>query len=255
MKNDNQEMIEDFLNGNLDGEQSAQFQEALKTNLVLAEEYRIMKGLYETLDKKDQFDFLDVVEQARLDYRRQQKKELTLIKSGWRNARIMLLASAALVLLALAIFVLVRNNEAPDYKALFDKYYTHYNFIIAFRQSGDSVSHLNKGMQLYKAGNYKQAITSFLAARESSWQITDFYLGLCYLEIGNYAKSVEYLKMVSDSSTDQQYEARWYLALAYLAQGNQQETTKLLENIVKNQKDYFREQALKLLSDLKKGQK
>jgi tetratricopeptide (TPR) repeat protein len=248
MKNDNHEKIEDFLNGNLDEQEAAQFQEELKMNPVLAEEYRVIKGLYETLDKQDQLEFLDVVEQAKQDYRLQHKSEFFINKTGWRNTRIMIFASAALVLLAMAIFILISRHEPPNYKTLFDKYYTHYNYIIAFRESGDTASQLNKGMQFYKAGAYEQAISSFMAASESSRQVIDFYLGLCYLELGSYDKSVEYLKIVSESGSDQRYEARWYLALAYLAQGKEKETIKLLESIVRNQQDYFREKAQKLLS-------
>jgi hypothetical protein len=52
-------------------------------------------------------------------------------------------------------------------------------------------------------------------------------------------------------NSEYQEDAEWYLALAYLADGNVNKTEGIIEQITKTPKHYYYEQAQNLLADLK----
>lgn len=71
MKGKQYEKIYDYLNGRM-GEQAAiRFEQELKNDPVLAEEFRIMEGVKEMLKR---LEFIEIIKQARENYYHEQQK-------------------------------------------------------------------------------------------------------------------------------------------------------------------------------------
>jgi len=68
MKNNNYEKIYDYLNENMDEQEAIRFEQELKNDPVLAEEFSIMEGVKELLNKRALLKFPETVEQARQNY-------------------------------------------------------------------------------------------------------------------------------------------------------------------------------------------
>ena len=71
MKRKHYEKIYDYLNGNMDEQAAIRFEQELKNDPVLAEEFSIMEGVKEMLNKRALLKFLETVEQARQNYIRE----------------------------------------------------------------------------------------------------------------------------------------------------------------------------------------
>ena len=65
MKNNIYKKIDDYLNGNMDEQAAIRFEQELKNDPVLAEEFSIMEGVKEMLNKRALLKFPETVEQAR----------------------------------------------------------------------------------------------------------------------------------------------------------------------------------------------
>ncbi len=68
MKRKLYEKIYDYLNGNIDEQAAIRFEQELKNDPVLAEEFSIMEGVNEMLNRRALLKFPDTVEQARQNY-------------------------------------------------------------------------------------------------------------------------------------------------------------------------------------------
>jgi tetratricopeptide (TPR) repeat protein len=255
MKNNSYEKIYDYLNENMDEQEAIRFEQELKDDLALAEDFRIMKGIKEMLNKPDHLEFLDLVVQARQNFYQERQ-----IKSLARKARMIKLkyagmAAAAVILLALVFYVLTSKRELPGNQVLYARYYEPFNHIIEFRSNNDTMSKLDKAMQFYKAGSFDAALKSFLMARDSFKNVSAFYIGLCYLELKNYDQAVEFLNQSANGQGEQSQEAEWYLSLAYLAANRVEECSKALKIIINQKSHYYHDKAVQLFSELEKREK
>jgi hypothetical protein len=68
MKRKQYEKIDDYLNGNMDEQAVIRFELELKNDPVLAEEFSIMEGVKEMLNRRALLKFPETVEQARQYY-------------------------------------------------------------------------------------------------------------------------------------------------------------------------------------------
>jgi len=250
-KNNNFDHIEDFLHGKLTREEVDRFHNKVENDPDFAEDYRMMMDLKEALKDRQKLEFLELVEKAGQNYDRRHRKGSYAISGRKISIRQLSFAAAAVALLALAVYILLSTRQKPNEQDLYVKYYAHFDHIIEFRLYNDTTGHFVKAMSLYKSGDFKDALNSFLASKDEFNNISAFYIGLCYLELDDYTKTINYLKKAVGSKSELQQDAQWYLALAYLANNDKKETIKLLELIIKTHKHDHQDQAEKLLEELR----
>ncbi|MCB0685941.1 MAG: tetratricopeptide repeat protein, partial [Saprospiraceae bacterium] len=87
--------------------------------------------------------------------------------------------------------------------------------------------------QAYDQGDYWQAAQLFEKTMdESAYRLTDlFYLGNCYLALGEWEKAINALKEVAYSPHSMAENAKWYLSLAYLRTGEIEKARDLLKEV------------------------
>lgn len=251
MNNYRYNQIDDFIKGRMSQQEASSFRDKIDNDPDLAKDYKILKGLHEVLDKKDQLEFLDTINIASYNYDQRHKDDLSRTYRFKINTRHIPWLSAAAILLSFAIYILLSTMEKSPQNTLFKKHYAQYKHIIEIRDAGDSTSTLYSGMQHFKTGSYEKALTSFLEVKEKYNQISTFYIGLCYMELEYYDKAIIYLKEATETNSEQKQDAEWYLALAYLAEGKEKDSEKMLERIIINPRHFYHNQAQNLLAELK----
>jgi len=245
---DKYNQIDDYLDGKLSPEEAEKFGEELGKNTDLLEKYNLIKSLRLAYKEPKQIDFLNKVENAHQAYVSTQSE---VNGQGWNQfytRRYLLFGLAAVIILGLFIIKVIFNNNMTD-KALFEKYYAAFDQPVTYRNMGEAATDLNRAMQLFKSGLYGEAAEAFKKADSTFSDFTGFFLGMCYMEMEQYSLAEKYFKSNAGHGEMQQ-ESQWYLALAYLAEGNRKETKETLQSIINNPDHYYHQQAKNLLDDL-----
>ena len=76
MKRNVWEKIDDYLNGNMDEQAAKRFEQALKNDPVLREDFTIMEGVKEMLNIPGLLEFMEIVVQARKNYYQKKQKRI-----------------------------------------------------------------------------------------------------------------------------------------------------------------------------------
>lgn len=255
MKNneiDQYDRIQNFIHGQMDKSETATFKQDLDRDPELVEIYRIIKDIHELYADKDHLEFLDILSEIRKDRDKKEAAKSSPAKVWIIANRNIIMSAAAVIMLALTVYMVVNFLEKPTHRSLFKNNFAHYGHTIQPRDAGDSTDNFYNGMQLYKVGSYQDALSSLYDAKEKYKQVSAFYIGLCYLELDKYNKAAIHLKKAALINGEQKEEAEWYLALAYLAEGGIEQTENTLKQIANNPGHYYLKQAQGLLADLKK---
>lgn len=141
---------------------------------------------------------------------------------------------------------------------LFQRYYESYPAPPPVRAGGTDEERetWNRATTNYGNGDYISAIGALeeaLANERPPDPAVNFYLGVSHLELATPRpkKAIDYFNKVIAERRGRYYEAaRWYRALAYLAQGEISETRIFLERIKQEEDEYKKAEVIKLLSQL-----
>ena len=141
---------------------------------------------------------------------------------------------------------------------LFQRYYETYPAPPPVRGGGTDEERevWNRATSNYGNGDYIGAIEGFkeaLANERPPDATVNFYLGLSHMELSpsRPKKAIDYFNAAIDNRKGRYYEAaRWYRALAYLAQGEISETRIFLERIKQEEDEFKKEEVIRLLSQL-----
>jgi TolA-binding protein len=244
-----------YLNGELNNEASARLMEEIKTNPELEEEYLLLKGLHEDVHDENNLDYLFA---KRMDSKYNGLPEETAFKNesisrgNVRILRYLTYAAAAVSVIMLIYFLTSQDNDNLRSESLYAKYYIGYDQIVEMRSGEDTSGMFDNGMKLYSSGNWEEAIHSLNQARQNFELTAAFYIGMCYMELQEYAKAEIQFHRVIDQSGDFRQEAEWYLALALLADNKTEQSKALLQAIVVQKNHYFGKIAKELLDDMKR---
>lgn len=155
-----------------------------------------------------------------------------------RSLRAAWITAAAAVVLILVMVFWPRTAPAPG--ALYAKYYAPITPSVASRGDAPSDSLLQRAFSLYQEKAYSAAIAVFeqaLADSVSHPGLAQTCLAICWLETGNPLKAIALLEAVP-SADSYYWDARWYLALAFLQQENLPASRNILSEVAGGSKRY-----------------
>jgi len=158
--------------------------------------------------------------------------------------------AASVLLIALVGLYQFRNGQ-PDHEQLFQEYFQPYENVISER-SGKNDSQ-QKGMELYDQKKYAEAIIQLKLALkgDSDNPSLKCYLGIAYLAGGHPQEAKTILEViVYDEHQLFREVAEWNLALTYLQLNNEVLLKKTLEGIIRQNDHQYRELATDLLRQL-----
>lgn len=176
------------------------------------------------------------------------ENDITISTKSGKNLKWYLVAAAAIVPLAISLFLILRQDK-PTPNELFVSYFEPINNLVSTRSESDDLQ-LNKGILFYEQGAYDSA-KYYLRQYEDKNSIL-IYLGISQLATDDTNESITTFQKIRDSKSNEaliEY-ANWFIALAYIKQGDNQKAKVLLEEFNQRPSSDYHEKAVNLLKDL-----
>ena len=229
--------IEKFLHQPDDSELKRKFQE----DKSFAKDVNLYKGLKKAITDKDAIAMEELFGEVENELFPKEKKV--------RSLRILWMAAAASVVLAAAVWSLQLFAE-PSAEELFANHFEPYK--LGFVDRGeDNLSAIEEANYYYASQDFKEATLAIeaLKATDKTNQYYSFYLALSYIGNSESTKAIPLLQEVLQSEQlDLHDPAEWYIAMAFLQQGQKDNAKKQLEKISKKSSK-FQQLAHQLLDE------
>lgn len=244
------DLIERYLEGNLQGTEAQEFESRVQSDLefknVLQEMETMVSGIKYT-GRKNIMGHLQQLEETLPPLRQEREAKVVAMK------RFRVWAAAASILLVAVTAIWLLTPRQLDQGQLFTAYYQHYpNVESPTTRSVEEATVRELAYQAYDREEFQEAINQFEAIPDAdSKSIDNFYLALSQLSTGNAVEAEGLLKdYILNGDEVMKGKAQWYLAMALLNQGELEETRELLQTIV-GQQSYNFKKASSLLEELK----
>ncbi len=228
---DDERLIEDFLAGELTGEDLKQVEERLENDAAFREKYQLEKLMVEGIRHASQKDLLEKLKrlEERLPKVQEGSKPIPLYKR-WSTY----VAVAASIGLLLAAFLLW-PREATNNEALYMTYYEPYPNFSPVNVRGENPAELSleeQGLLAYEKPDYEVAAEKLtLAYRQNPKPETGFYLAQSLLALERTQESLQLLNRLAADEGDLEEMINWYRALAYVKLGKLRSAKTLLQKI------------------------
>ncbi len=245
-----QELIDNYLDGNMDKTDAQAFERRLlneadlKNGLHLEKAARQVVTASGRVNLKSKFDGWEA--EAATPIRR------------IRPFRTWAIAAALLVLIA-ASFWIFSNGSNPESSDLFAEHFEVYRNPI-FTRSGEPNQENNwqKAIEAYAKGNYENAISSFEASINEEGTIVylaQYYLGISYLSQAKPKPemAITAFNKVLTSDNDYHQQALWYKAMAYLLMNDKIMATNMLKELI-SEGDFKSNEAKEILEAMSSEQ-
>ncbi|MBC8490235.1 MAG: tetratricopeptide repeat protein [Bacteroidetes bacterium] len=188
-------------------------------------------------------------------FNKDKKEESVQINSGKKYFRYKIAASIALFLtITVVLLIIFRHGKTNE--ELFAEYFKPYTNIITTRnQLSDEYNKLmSNALYYYETREYNKANIFFLELTNEG--ITNdtlmFYYGISSLGNNDPSKAINIFEMILTGQGRTFFQqAEWYLALAYIKNGDKEKAIEMLEKLIDNN-TYYKTDAKKLIKELRK---
>jgi len=248
------DLIERYQAGVLEGEELAAFESDLASDPELRSTLALVQEVDSVLEDGDAMAFSDTISEVADSYFEEtsdsgQSDRIAEDEEPKRRRFPGWLAVAASVAVLAVAGYFILNRGGMTSGELFLEHYDLYEAPGAFRGNGnpavgeDSMMTLayTEAFAAYNKGEFQQAVPQFEEIRDAypEEKMPHLYLGLSHLEMESVDQAiVEFLVLADGNYSPFQQSARWYLALAFLKQNNEQAARKWLETLAGKQGVY-----------------
>lgn len=267
-KFDNIEGIEQYLEGTLEGDALASFENKLAKDNSFATEVELFMDMKETIRRTEQ----KKIQQSLKNVHNQLTEEKFFERQNKRTSqkpssifRVLSLAASVALLIGAAFFLFGSNQ--PTSAELFAAVYqpetnnittivedlSDYGMVDPEAQRKDE---LIAALAVYESKNYAAAKTSLEAHLQKypTDKIAQFYLGISLLETKDYQGATDYFSaLTQDNTFELADDAEWYAALGNLGQNTSKKTQiakLLLAKIAANNATTYQSKAKNILQQL-----
>ncbi|RLD60169.1 MAG: hypothetical protein DRJ05_05170 [Bacteroidetes bacterium] len=243
MTNKNQ-LIEQFLDGELKSKGIQLFLQQKEKDLEFADEYFLRMEINNAIQDKEFIEFSNILDDKRKRFTKKSpylmaRKE---VLKSWHLAA----ASFSLVVVAGGLWYILSNKSASTDK-LVAKYYkpAHPGMQVRSAKMNTEES-MKEAFSLYRENKFESALIYFNTIGN---QITaKFYSGICYIELGEYDKAVKSFNyIVEDNDNLFVEQSEWYVGIIHLMNNKNDEAIAQFKKISASN-SYYAEQAKDILS-------
>ena len=240
---DQQESIDRFLQGQLEGDNLDDFLKEIKTNPAMAKELQIQQDMAQGIEFHGN-------RQLRQRFRKiSAEVKNNTGKTKNNKGRIIKFILAAAVIILLVCFNLFFQKPASE--KLFAQFYEP--SVLSITRNGDADNQLAQAEKLYNNKNYNAAIPllqSILKTQTQNSQI-QLALGNAYVNDDKPESAIQQFQSILDRN-DALYadQAKWFLALTYLKTNQLEKSKGLLEELANDTGADFHEEAEDLVKFL-----
>ena len=245
------ELIEAYFKNELSAEELKSFQERLKSEKEFADEVEDYQLITEGI--KQVSEETDLLEKMKVwDEEVSAKPQRTV----FIFTPIRIAAVLAPIILVSAFIIYNSSNVSSDGQDLFETYFIPYDDVISNRSNDDT--DFRMAMSAYNSKDYNKALQLFdkvLETEQDTEQvnITRFYQAMAYLSNGNLDNSETLLNTVVAAKNPLFKEvSEWYLLLVYIKGNQDDEADQQIVQILSNSDHLYYQQARLLQEDLDK---
>jgi tetratricopeptide (TPR) repeat protein len=228
----NYEIIDQYLAGELSGENLADFEKQMQANPALANEVRLYKAMGDGIKKMTQQnqskeDLHRNIEAFNKEYFRPQAAPVVRIKKIWWLGAAA--AVAAIVLLVVRPFALEKfNNEK-----LFAHYSAKTDELSIIKRGGKDDTTVIKAAELYNSKQYKEALPLLEKLVTVYPDDKDLIVakGVSLLKTGNAGAAITIFNEIITVETVYKNTALWYKGLSFLKMNQLAESRNILETL------------------------
>ncbi len=238
------ELIERYLQDDLQGDERVRFEQDMREDAALATEVELQQSVQQLLAQEGVQALDQQLTDLRKDYGTETPKLLPFRKIWF--------AAAAVLVLAIAYIGFFMQAEPLSGEEAFTSYFEPYPADNAVRSEGDSLkqSQMVMGLEAYKRADFKKAMKLLQPLLQESIRAR-FYYGVSQLAIGETEKATAILAEMGNENSIYEDPAAWYSALGFLKLGEKERAVNLLEKIVEVARGKYRNLAIELLKKLK----
>ncbi len=261
--------IEEYLEGDMSHEERERFEQELKSNPVLAEEFELYKSIgkgisehYASDELKQKLKNLD----EELDRGDRKKQPVPLFPYRW------LAAAAVVIVLLISGIVIYKTYYATSLDKIALQYWEEDRGLPVLMGSQNA---LDNAMNLYKEKQYSESLRELehLLANHSGNDTLNYYAGVVSFKLGQYSDAEKYFSVVAnitgkraepieeedsiigkippDSANSAFKESAEYReALSNLLLGNKDTASGILRRIASNNSHLYHKQAKEILQSV-----
>ncbi len=263
---DQYELIEAYLSGRLAPADRAEVEADRQNDPEFDLEIRLQEELREgfrALRLDDRLQTARQRYQARMEPIESNRSALSSekpkqIRWGWSGVKTWAAAASVVFVVGVSVWVVWQREENQGTDMAYSQNYQPdpADFVAralpAELKPTERVA-LEKGLQSYNQGRYRDAIRLFRQVTEgdSSLTIATYYLGISYLTTPEVDKAIGYLQVAQRSPNRiLRRKAQWYLALAYLKKADRPGTQRSLRVVADDAQSPYQQRAEALLEQL-----
>lgn len=239
------ELIEQYIDNELNADGRKQVEILLAQNSEFSQEFKLHMGVNNAILERDVINLRQSLEDI---YRNSKEDTGTTIRKLYQKKWHYAAASATILILLGSI--LLTNQKTPQAENLFNNYYHAETSIMITRSSNIDIDNdVRTALQFYSNAEYQKAINLFQNNQENV--ISKFYLGLSFIETSEYEKAKNSFQAVLDHNDNLFIEqSTWYKALCLLKLEENSEAIQLFTTI-ENSNSLFKDQASEIIKSMK----
>jgi len=239
------ERIEEYLEGDMSREERERFEQDLKSNPLLAEEFELYQSIgkginehYAADELKHKLKNLD----EELDRGDTKKPPIPLYPYRW------LAAAAVVIVLMISGIVIYQTYYATSLDKIALHYWEEDRGLPVLMGSQNT---LDNAMNLYKEKRYDESLRELehLLANHSGSDTLNYYAGVVNFKLNKYFDAMKYFSVVPTTSTFKE-SAEYREALSNLMLGNKETASGILQKIASNNAHLYHQQAKEILQSI-----
>lgn len=237
------ELIENYLNGNLSADESSVVDQRIKTDPQFASRVQILKQSYLALDPEIEA-FREELKSIHAETQSQQQFSI------WQHKKYLIAASITLISMLFAGYMIW--FQAPNPESLYQAYMQIPDNNIAVRGEPDG-NQMGLAMEAYDKENYLSALNQLNNILEVAPNNPGalFYSGVSYMAMEQYSDAISTFQGLIELESHEYYTAaQWYLSLSLLKTNQLESAKSQLEQLQQLNQGQYSRKAGELLNKL-----
>lgn len=227
----NYERINDYLDGQLSGEDLLAFEKEMQANAELAREVALFKttgnqlsAQLKNLEEKE--ELTETLKGLNTTYFKKPEVVVRSFSRWWY---------AAGVAAAIILFFIIKplQHQSLSNEALFIAYSKNVEELPGAERGNKDDTMLQRATSVYNKKDYASALPllqNVLAGKPEEIQLY-LAMGICYLQTGKYDSAINVFDTIANGNTVFKTEAIWYKALVFLKQNKLADCRSALQSI------------------------
>jgi len=236
---DNEALINGYFEDNLSENEKGEFERLLNTDSEFAADFEFQKELQRSL-KKEERQQIKAMFGAQNPFAEKTPTKVVRLRP-W------LMAASIALLVGISAWLIFFTNTGIDAGQLYDTNFVPYENVVHPIERGAQIEDLKtKAFTAYEDEDYGNALALFkeLQQKQADSYI-QFYEAIVLMQLNKHQEAVPLLENYISGDGELKDRAIWYLALAYLKQGDTSKSSEQLEKLIKE--DGFKAKAARQL--------